>query len=53
MVLRGERLLLKIFSNYQRYFLKALVLSCAVVYLDGKALANTGFFFFTLKIGLL
>ena len=43
----------KIFSNYQRYFLKALVLSCVVVYLDGKTLANTGFFLFTLEIGLL
>ena len=43
----------KIFSNYQWYFLKALVLSCAVVYLDGKTLVNTGFFLFTLEIGLL
>lgn len=45
--------LLTFFPNYQWYFLKALVLSCAVVYLDGKTLVNTGFFLFTLEIGLL
>ena len=39
--------------NYQRYFLKALVLSCVVVYLDGKTLVNTGFFPFTLELCLL